>query len=183
MCGTCLAARPKSRSLALLDGVSHLLWIHGALGGLMALAAMIGGVSSLGTDVAFGLGALAYGGALAVAAIVQIVAGVRIQEYRSRGLGIVACAAALLMAPGCGLVPSVLLAISGLVILLNPGVRAAFDDIASGMDQREMERIHLPRDDEKFSLGYVAIVVVLSLVGWCGVWGAVSALTAWVQSQ
>jgi hypothetical protein len=168
--------------LAYLDGVSHLLWIHGALGGLMAFGAMIGGATSLATSVAFGLGLLAYGAALAVISVLQIVAGIRIQEYRSRKLGVLACAGALLMAPGCGLVPSVLLAVSGLVILLNSGVRAAFDDIASGMDQREMERIHLPRDDEKFALGYVALVVVLSVVGWCGLGALMSAVETWFQS-
>lgn len=177
MCGACVAALPKSRALALLDGVSHLLWMHGGFGILIALAAMCGGVGQLGQEsMLVGLGVGVYGLFLLVMSVIQIVAGMRLQEYRGLKLGWLACASALVAAPGCGFAPSVMLGISGLVILMNPGVRAAFAAVDSGMDQREMERIHLPRDDEKFSIIYVVLVVVLSLVGWCGLTAVMSAV-------
>ena len=175
-CGDCLATLPKSRALALLDGVSHLLWIHGALGALTALGFLVGGLASGAQSPAAAVAMAGYGVVLLALSVVQIVAGVRLQEYRGWGLGVAACASTLVGVVGCGVVPSLLLCGTGLAILLNPGVRRAFADIGAGMDQREMERLHLPRDDEKFSLWYVAVVVVVSLGAWCLLGAAMSAL-------
>jgi hypothetical protein len=161
---------PKSKALASLDGISQLLWVHGGFGVAAGLFAMGSGCTGLAGGLAWDSVALVvYGPVLIVISVVQIIAGLRIQEYRSWGLGVAGVAGALLMVPACGGVPSLLLMAVGLGVLMNAEVREAFRKIQEGMESREMERIHLPVDDEKYSLGVAFGVVALTLLGWCAV--------------
>ena len=165
ICGRCIAKLPKSRGLALLDGVAHLLWIHGGVTALLAFGVIISSCGGL-KEGALAIAAIAYGVVLAIVAVLQIFAGLRIQEYRSWGAGIAACVGALVAAPACGGVASLLLFGVGLGVLLQPGVRAGFRKIDEGMSQREMERLHLPPDDEKFALWLVFAVIGVSVLLW-----------------
>ena len=124
----------------LVAALGLFLAVVGAISGTVGTASLQYGASSLDPAIA-GVLYLVWGVVIALIGGLNIFAGMKIKNYRSKTLGMIALGAAVLTALTCWCAPTAIgLLIFGLIVLLNEDVKRAFEMGEQGYSPQDIQR-------------------------------------------